>query len=71
MWNSTCSWLSHLIPSTLLPSFGEAAAARGGAFGIGTPSGPAEPGGGAGWIGSTSAALSVARLRFIGALVTV
>jgi hypothetical protein len=48
MWNSVCSLAWQLIPSTGWPAATVAVLASGAAAGIGTPSGPAGPGAGAG-----------------------
>src|SRR5215475_9093592 len=48
MWNSTCSLVSQWMPSTGWPAVLADGPASGGALGIGTPSGPFGPGGGAG-----------------------
>src|SRR5580693_6959083 len=49
MWNTVCSAVWQLIPSTAWPVATVAVPASGPAVGIGTPSGPAAPGAGAGW----------------------
>src|SRR5215467_13538652 len=51
MWNSACSLVSQRTPSTGWPVALVAVLASGGAFGMGTPSGPFGPGGGAGLSG--------------------
>src|SRR6516225_1553589 len=51
MWNSTCSLVSQWMPSTGWPAVVAEGPASGGALGIGTPSGPFGPGGGAGLSG--------------------
>jgi hypothetical protein len=48
MWNTVCSLVSQLMPSTFWPVALVAVPASGGALGTGTPSGPAGPGAGAG-----------------------
>jgi hypothetical protein len=49
MWNSVCSLIWQLIPSTGWPAAAVAVLASGAAAGTGTPSGPAGPAAGAGW----------------------
>ena len=49
MWNTVCSAVWQLIPSTAWPVAAVVVPASGAADGIGTPSGPAAPAAGAGW----------------------
>ena len=49
MWNSVCSSVWQLMPSTGWPDATVAVLASGAAAGTGTPSGPSGPGAGAGW----------------------
>src|SRR5580692_9064836 len=49
MWNTVCSAVWQLIPSTAWPVTAVAVPASGAADGIGTPSAPAAPAAGAGW----------------------